>query len=324
MATDAEQRFAQLELYDTPQPLEAATYSVGNGYESLDAAIANHPALLADVQLQPLFLADGSQVESHSATVRRYPDGKREHLGVVGSRYNVIQDKRLVDLVRPVEDMFSSWNVGTAKARSWIQGNGQWKADITQGDTIEARVLAGNSHGGECPLVLGFPGNRVVCQNAFQLALTNQLSRLLRISHTATADQRITQVQTAVEMFGYEFIQAADKMKHLAQVRITDEQLNDYTTYVFRPSKWASTEEQEEELHGKTQKLYNTIQANFESGPGAEYARGTAWGAFNAATQYVTHQRGRLKDDARTADLQWGAGKNLLARAWEGAEELFA
>jgi hypothetical protein len=57
------------------------------------------------------------------------------------------------------------------------------------------------------------------------------------------------------------------------------------------------------------QRIYGEIDVLFERGRGNDMAgvKGTAWAAYNAVTEYITHERGRSDD-------------NRVNAAWFGAE----
>ena len=289
------------------------------GHKDFDSVLATVPELGATVTKEPLYTQDGLVMPGAYATLRRMP-GEIQGLGVVGERYRVVQDSHAFSIMKPLMErgVVSTLTAGVYKAKSWLYGEGgTFKADIMPGDTVEARVLIGNSHDGSIPWSFGFPGNRVVCQNTFHHALSNKLSKLLKVRHTAAADELIRQITAATEAFGYEFVTSVEKMRLMAATPIKEDGLKEYTGYVF--SRWA--DEDEEETAGS--KLYAKVLENFESGPGSEYHRGTVWGAFNAVTQYTTHQRSRSDDpNAAFADNQWGAGALINKRAFERALEL--
>lgn len=290
------------------------------GHKDFDSVLATVPELGATVTKEPLYTSDGLAMPGAYATLRRM-GSEIQGLGVVGERYRVVQDSHAFSIMRPLMErgVVSTLTAGVYKAKSWLYGEGgTFKADIMPGDTVEARVLIGNSHDGSIPWSFGFPGNRVVCQNTFHHALSNKLSKLLKVRHTAAADELIRQITAATEAFGYEFVTSVEKMKLMAATPIKEDDLKEYTGYVF--SRWADSEEEEESAGSK---LYAKVLENFESGPGAEYHRGTVWGAFNAVTQYTTHQRSRSDDpNAAFADNQWGAGALINKRAFERALEL--
>lgn len=293
------------------------------GYSSLAEVESAIPELAGVVTKEHLYTVDGACMPRAYGTVRTLPDGSRQGLGVVGDRYNVVQDSEAFKIMQPLLDngTVSTLTAGVYMAKSWLYGEGgSFQADIVPGDTIEARVLIGNSHDGSIPWSFGFPGNRVVCQNTFHMALSSKLSKLLKVRHTRNAAELVAQVQAAVEAFGYEFVTEVDKMQALAKAPCTETQLKEYTGYVF--SKWADDSEDNEEA--KESRVYAKVLQNFEGGQGAQYHRGTLWGAYNAVTEYVSHQRSRGEEsaDRRFVDLNWGNGAQITKRALERAVEL--
>ncbi len=287
------------------------------GHKDFDSVLKAVPELGATVTKEPLFTQDGAIMPGAYATLRRMGH-EVQGLGVVGERYRVVQDSHAFKIMEPLMErgVVATLTAGVYKAKSWLYGEGgTFQADIVPGDTIEARVLIGNSHDGSIPWSFGFPGNRVVCQNTFHMALSSKLSKLLKVRHTTNANEIVQQVTRAVEAFGYEFVESVDKMRAMASVKITQDQLKEYTGYVF--SKWAD-DETDENTAGT--KLYAKVLENFEAGRGSQYHRGTLWGSYNAVTEYVSHQRSRSEDpNAVFADTQWGAGALINKRAWEGA-----
>lgn len=335
---DASTRFALLELDDAPlaaiewDNAQATSEDIPvieavddlykgrfQGHENLDQVRERIPELVATVEKVPLYTADGAVMPGAFGTVRHMPNGTVQGLGVVGERYHVIQDFEAFKVMEPLMErgIIGTLTAGVYKAKSWLYGEaGAFKADIVPGDTIESRVLIGNSHDGSIPWTMGFPGNRVVCQNTFHHALSNALSKLMRIRHTKNASEVVQQVISAVDMFGMEFIESADKMRMLVKVPCTEETLKEYTGYVF--SQWATSDEDEENT--RTSRVYNKVLENFESGQGAQYSRGTLWGAYNSITEYVSHQRSRSENPNQVfSDNNWGSGALVLKRALDGA-----
>jgi hypothetical protein len=62
--------------------------------------------------------------------------------------------------------------------------------------------------------------------------------------------------------------------------------------------------------------VYDAILPLFESGKGNDMAgvKGTAWAAYNAVTEYLTHTRGRSIDN-RLDSLYFGQGATLNRKA---------
>jgi len=234
----------------------------------------------------------------------------------------VLQDSRSIDLLRPLEARgeLNSFNAGACRAKTWLYGElvGA-RTEIVPGDEIALRALIGNSHDGSIPWTIGFPGIRVVCQNTFHMALTARDSRMLRLRHTVASEDIIKQIEELLVTMGGQFLRTADQFRHLAARTCREEQLKEYTRRVF--SAPIEVEDASEDSE-KGSRVYNRILENFSAGKGADLSRGTLWGAYNAATEFLSHQRGRGTENARFADLQWGQAADLSKRALTVALEM--
>ena len=61
----------------------------------------------------------------------------------------------------------------------------------------------------------------------------------------------------------------------------------------------------------------------YETGVGAEMARGTLWGAYNAVTEYVDHYRLKSKSNSMRLKSMWyGTGDILKKKAFKSAVEM--
>lgn len=328
-------------MYTVPKPKPIPTvitnrtrYEVSNGNPTIAAALEAIPELGCPVNKRPLYLADGTQVPDAYATVRELPDGTLQSLGVVGSKYEVIQDIRALELLQPLEDngTLNSWNAGTYGAKTWLYGevtSSEYHADVVPGDEVTLRALVGNSHDGSIPWSIGFPGIRVVCQNTFHMAISAK-HNMLKLRHTATAADTIRQIQDLMHTLGADFIRNIERFKFLATRPCTDAYLKAYVRKVFGKGGPTATpaiefEDRSGEPEGRSERasaLYTQVAENFASGRGANLARGTWWGAYNAVTEYLSHQRGRGTEAARFADLQWGNAALLGAKALEVASDM--
>ncbi len=305
-----------------PRDISKAPRKIINGMASLAEVKERMPQLAGTVAKEPLYTADGVMVPEAFASIRTLPSGAREALGVVGKRYVVVQDAHAFSILEPLieQGIIGNLNAGSCRAKTWLYGeSGTHRAEIVRGDEINARVLVANSHDGSIPWVMGFPGNVVICENTLHMALSSELSKLLKVRHTAKAEDLIAQVVNAVKLFGMDFVTNVDKYKYLATIKVNETTLQEYTAKVFST---AVPGESTEETAVAGKRVYAKILENFQAGKGANLRAGTAWGAYNAVTEFLTHQRGRGSDAAKFADLQWGQGALLSRRALDLAVSL--
>ena len=92
-------------LQVAPRTIEEAMEESGLGWE---------------VEMRPLYLGDGSQVKGHKATVRM---DTMEPLGVVGSRYQPLQNEDAFSVLQPLIDQgVATWET----AGAWLFRSSLW------------------------------------------------------------------------------------------------------------------------------------------------------------------------------------------------------
>lgn len=264
-----------------------------------------------EVSTKSLFLGDGREV-THRATIR---DSDDSILGVVGPAYTPLQNRTAFDWFQP---LIESGDVSLEAAGSLKSGRRVWllgkvnvdPQEIVKGDAVEAYVLLAHAHDGTLAIRVGFTGVRVVCNNTLQWALNQDESgadqSLIKIPHRAHAEKALETARDAMNLATRQFEMTADQFRTLASYGCDDLRLRRYVREVFNPGA-ADDEKASKQTVGKVAKL-------FESGRGSELSRGTMWGAYNAVTEFVTHERGRTQDSR--LDAQWfGEGAAVTKRA---------
>jgi hypothetical protein len=104
------------------------------------------------------------------------------------------------------------------------------------------------------------------------------------------------------------FESTADQYRALAARQISARELADYVSDVFELSP-----PEGDEGEGR---IHESVRKAFEAGRGNDLAgvKGTWWAAYNAVTEYLSHERGRT-DESRLNSLWYGdsAQKNWRA-----------
>jgi hypothetical protein len=189
--------------------------------------------------------------------------------------------------------------------------------------------------------------------NTLRIALGARSSQLFRLRHTKSVGARIDDAVTLVNAATAQFEASEEKFRYLASRGFREAQLRELVKVVFpvkpktpafaaAPPALASTgssvlddvlEATEKttlvgEILEATEKdhqsrAYETIAELFEGGRGnsAPGVKGTAWAAYNACTEYLTHRRGRTAD-SRAYSNWFGEAATQNARALETVFEL--
>jgi phage/plasmid-like protein (TIGR03299 family) len=271
------------------------------------------------VRLQPLHMKyDGEDLPVPGyATVR---DTDKKVLGVVGPTYKPLQNKDAFRFFQPFLDAKEA-SIETAGSlrggtRVWVLAKvTQSPIEIVPGDAVENFILLSNAHDGSMAVRVGFTGVRVVCSNTMAAAHGDKASKLLRVRHSAKAAQTLDEVREIMDVGRQEFVAHAEKFRVLARKGVSVADLKNYVRKVFEP-KVTLIGAETEEAENKSERLLAKITPLFEHGRGNDLpgVAGTAWGALNAVSEFLTHERGN-SDDNRLNSLWFGDSAEINSRA---------
>jgi phage/plasmid-like protein (TIGR03299 family) len=303
------------------------------------------------VMTAPLFMdgPDGAKIAVPRRAVIRSTD--RRLLGTVGEEWHPLQNLEAFKFFDPIVKAGEAFyhTAGSLKEGSRVWVLAKLNRDpmvILPGDEVEKFILISNSHDGSLALRIGFTPIRVVCQNTLTQAHDDGRSMLVKIRHTAKVADNLEAMREVVNAANARFEATAEQYRLLAQRDIDEEDLAKYVKLVFTPPKGGSggstpppaptnggngappadggpapTEAASEEASCK--RILPKVQELFAKGRGTEIpgVRGTWWGAYNAVTEYLTHQRGKTAD-ARLDNLWFGDSVNINRRALDIATRL--
>ena len=297
--------------------------------------LKTHPALSWRVDALPLYLSDGREANTR-AIVR---DTDKRILGEVGSDYTPLQNADLIEWFRPFlasgsarAECLGSLREGS---RVYMLARCEGRGEVVPGDAVEAFLLLANSHDASLRVQVGFTPVRVVCANTLRAAMSDKGSKLLRLRHTSGLDLALETVQQTINVASRRFEATIDQYKALARSPCTDETLDRYVRAVFEAPRarvkieaervrvasidtdTQAEAEAEAEAEAFGARIMPRVRALFEGGEGTEIpgVRGTLWGAYNAVSEYVQHERGR-SDDSRLNEALFGS---IVQRATDQA-----
>jgi len=182
--------------------------------------------------------------------------------------------------------------------------------ELFKGDRIDSYLLFSNFHKYGCSTDVRFTPIRVVCNNTLTLSLNSKAEKMAKISH-----RREFNPADVKDMLGIATEKLA-KYKNMASFlgskKAKGEDIVEYFTRVFPVSGSGKKE---------VSKTANVAMSVIDSQPGAEYAPGTFWSLYNAATYTVDHLLGKTADN-RLTSAWYGSGRNAKNRALETALEM--
>ena len=254
--------------------------------------------------------ANNLPVETHYATVRT---DTMEVLGIVGSRYEPIQNKdafRTFDaLVGEGEAIYHTAGALGRGERIWLLAKLPDYIRVNGNDVVEKYLLLVNSHDGRSTVRVKLTPIRVVCENTLSLALTGA-EQEVHVRHTLNAKEKLREAHEILGLTNKLYSELDAIFNRMSEIKVDQATLTEYVKTVFPENPESKDQSWVKKVHGKVFELV-------ESGQGAEMAKGTLWGAYNAVTEYVDHYRGVKRDESQRLRSMWfGSGERIKKNAF--------
>lgn len=312
-------------LANRKAPWELASWSGGQKPLLGEGELATKDEMLEaaglagwDVQKKAIYVGrKGPVVEGKYATVTA--DGRV--LGVVGRGYRVTQTEETFELgEQMVDDGTARWErAGFFRGGRTIFGAMEicgGEISVPGDDSpIKPYLLLVNSFDGSTPEqgILAFI--RPVCINTFEAARGTDTPYRFNIRHTGSREGKVQMAREAIGISFKHSAEVAQLATALATTAIVDEQVQE----IFRKTVWPidadALSEGRLEAHAST-----VAYENYLTSPTIDGIRGTAWGAFNAVTEFVDHiaeykSKVNVAEDVKGEALLFGRGQMRKDRA---------
>ena len=197
----------------------------------------------------------------------------------------------------------------------WALAKVKESFELFKGDRVESFLLFTNPHRFGQSMDLRFTPIRVVCNNTMSVALNGVAERYYKQSHRSEFDP--AQVKEALGIATDKLAKYKEMAQFLGAKRYTEEKLKEYFSGVFPVLAYDKEKgPQRKELSKSATRALEVIDTQ----PGAEFARGSWWQAFNAVTYLVDHEIGKSAD-SRLTSAWFGPNKNVKLKALETAVE---
>jgi phage/plasmid-like protein (TIGR03299 family) len=280
--------------------------------EAIEAAGLNYTVVKKPLK-EVLELDHTTHDSDRWATVRT---DTGEVLGIVGDSYEPIQNRDAFtffdNLVRTDEAIYDTAGALGHGENIWILAKLPGFVQVRGKDIVNKYLLLSNSHDGSSPVRVKLTPVRVVCNNTLSAAF--QGAGEVRIPPSSTAPKDLEQALSLLGLSNTLYGQLEVTFKRMALKKITEKQLLDYV-------KALVPDNEEDADKASAQQIQATCLDLYESGQGAELARGTLWGAFNCVTEYTDHKMEK-NPDSRLASIWFGRGARLKLKAFHLAERM--
>lgn len=273
-----------------------------------------------NVRLEDVVLP-GRSHKNYFATVRTNPfDGDDDVLGIVGERYNVLQNEELFDFGDAILDGARWETAGSIKNGTVVFGSLALEREVKVGggDIVKSYLLVHTSHDGSLAIQASITPVRVVCQNTLNMAVGPRgkgAKQSFRIRHTQTAQGKVAAAREALGLASKYMDEFDKQAQALIAKSITDEQFFDIISTAY-----AKPEVDAKGSFTKWENKMDTLWDIYRSDTvaGADIA-GTAWGAYNTLTErldWFRNPRGGNAESVLSAasgfDAATNAEKNRL------------
>lgn len=258
-----------------------------------------------------------ADVPNAFATVRT---DTNQVLGVVGARYEPVQNKDAFNFFDPLVDrdeaIYHTAGVLGRGEKIWLLAKLPDYIKVgPKKDPVEKFVLLYNSHDGSSHIRVKMTPIRVVCNNTLTAALSGSDAEV-RIKHTQSAQDKLAEAHQILGLTNQLYAQLDFIFNRMALKRVTGSQLVDYVKSLIPDNPQAENNTRTENMRKHIVGLHDTVQD-------ASMHRGNLFGAFNAVTEFVDHY-GSSKDASKQLRSIWfgGSGEQLKRKAYQLAESM--
>ena len=267
------------------------------------------------VEKQDLVTAGGSTVKSKQALVR-LSDG--EVLDIVGKGWNPVQNAEAFNFF---EEYVRAGDMQMHTAGSLNGGKMVWALaktnesfELFNGDVTENYFLFSNPHEFGKAIDIRMTPIRVVCNNTLTLSLSQDSNAMLKVNHRKEFDSSEVKEQMGIAKEKME--QYKSMAEFLGSKRYTSENIVQYFNEVYgSPAK-----EKVDGVFPFTSNNAKIAMENLDTQPGANFAQGSFWNAFNTVTYMADHVQGR-ETSSRMESSWYGRNRRVKLTALDKALE---
>ena len=262
-------------------------------------------------------------------------------LSVMTSSYTPIQNESLIQIAEALHEDINLDAVCVLEEGKRVTFTARIigaEGDVVPGDSVRQYLIGCTSHDGSIPFQLLFSPIRVVCQNTLSAALglanrQHHRDDSIRIRHTRNAASLIEKLPELIDLKRKRFIGGLDELKHMAHTPCNLLQFRNYISNVFADQLQGTVNESRGDKNTARPKVLEDLPAwsnlllKYEGsaiGSDLPASRGTVWSAYQAVTEYISHDSGRTKDPVEAArkrfeSMYFGQNVDTLNKAHQVA-----
>ena len=214
-------------------------------------------------------------------------DDTREPLSVVGRGYKVVQPEEVLEFFRDLtytnQMKLNTAGVLFGGRRFWALADVGESFTLGDEDEIKAHLLLVTSTDGTLATTAKFVATRVVCNNTLSWAMHSEEGRMVKVSHRSEFDPEA--VKFDLDIYNDSWNEFTNNVAILSKTKVNAKERNKFFTNVATKGDNVSKLKIER------------LEDMYENAPGADMAKGTAWGLLNAVTYMYTHGTNQTQGD---------------------------
>lgn len=289
---------------------------------------AREAGLAFSVLEAPVQFRDSSgTLREHRARKVLYRSDTLQPLSVVGADYVTVQP---AGILRFMSDLIAHAGFEMETAGSLCGGAKIWAlarvndgAPVVGHDAVRPYILAATSYDASLATTFKFTAIRVVCYNTLTMSSGGQTEvdktegavvQCVRITHATTPDYEDVRRSLGIVLTAWDRFLVQARM--LAETPVSEKFVSEYLRALLATKDDAAKVEESRAY----KRIMQIVRGEGEPTRTLPEARGTAWGALNAVTWYVDHERGR--PDTGLNSAWFGTGDALKTKALNKLVEL--
>lgn len=172
-------------------------------------------------------------------------------------------------------------------------------------DLTEVYVLLTSSHDGSGSIIAAITPIRVVCSNTLSMALRGTTNKVA-IRHSTVVKERLADAHRVLGISKQYVTEAVELYNHLSKKRISDDAVKDLIADLFNQERRDST---------RIKNIEDAVWACYNVGVGQEKILGTAWGALNGITYYLSHEKNYRNKETKFENVTGSANELIVNKA---------
>ncbi len=199
----------------------------------------------------------------------------------------------------------------------WALAKVKESFDIFDGDQVDSYLLFSNPHQYGKSIDVRFTPIRVVCNNTLSLSLGMQADRSVKIGHRVEFNP--SEVKEALGIATEKLATYREMAEYLGGKRFSMDKLIEYYNTVYPRTSDKRVQDKKLSVETLSRNAKQCLDV-LETQPGAEFAEGSWWQAYNSVTFVTDHVQGRSADN-RMHSAWFGANQARKRTALETAIE---